>query len=223
MNSASVSRHLTEDICLENRECSPEFFSSFFPQLFYDFEDDPRRYADCDDFMFGSQFLVANVVEPGQRERRVYLPHNAEGWYDFHSGAHHPGGCEIVVSAPLDRIPLFARGGAIVPLTRPDPTTRSHDEPSRHLRVFPPTGHGRAAFALYEDDGISLRYRDGEFAEVLFELRTTTSAIALTAQARGRYELPYRGITVELPSNERRKLSLSGQGITLTSVCSVPA
>ena len=191
--------------------------------LFYDFEDDPRAYADCDDFMFGSQLLVANVVEPGQRERRVYLPDNAQGWYDFHSGGHHPGGCEIVVSAPLDRIPLFARSGAIVPLTSPDPSTRLHDEPSRHLRVFPPTGAGQATFALYEDDGISLRYRDGEFAEVLFELRTTTSAIALTAQARGRFALAYRGITVELPSNERRKLSLFGQGITLTSVPSVPA
>jgi alpha-glucosidase len=191
--------------------------------LFYDFEDDPRTYADCDDFMFGSQLLVANVVEPGQRERRVYLPQNAEGWYDFHSGAHHPGGCEIVVSAPLDRIPLFARGGAIVPLTSSDPSNQLHDEPSRHLRVFPPAGDGQAAFALYEDDGISLGYRDGEFAEVLFELRTTSSAIALTAQARGRYVLPYRGITVEFPSSERRKLSLSGQGITLTSVGSAPA
>ena len=186
--------------------------------LFYEFEDDPRAYADCDDFMFGSQLLVANVVEPGQRERRVYLPHNTDGWYDFHSGAFHSGGSEIVVPAPLDRIPLFAPAGAIVPLTSSDPPTRLHDEPSRHLRVFPPTGIGNATFALYEDDGISLRYRDGEFAEILFELHTTASAIALTARCRGSYVLPYRGITVELPANERRNLSLSGQGIRLSSL-----
>src|SRR5207237_10176660 len=122
--------------------------------LFYDFEDDPRAYADCDDFMFGSQLLVANVVEPGQRERRVYLPHNAGGWCDFHSGAFHSGGCDIVVSAPLDRIPLFARAGAIIPLTSLDPSTRLPDEPSRHLRVGPPAESGHARIALYEDDGI---------------------------------------------------------------------
>ena len=191
--------------------------------LFYDFEDDPRAFTDCDDFMFGPQLLVANVVEPGLRERRVYLPRNAEGWYDFHSGRFHSGGCEIVVSAPLDRIPLFARSGAIVPLTSPDPSTRLHDEPSRHLRVFPPTGAGQATFALYEDDGISLRYRDGEFAEVLLELHATAATLTLTAQTRGRYALPYRGITVELPSNEQRKLTLMGEGITLTSVGSLPA
>ena len=186
--------------------------------LFYDFEDDPRAYADCDDFMFGSQLLVANVVEPGQCDRRVYLPRNAEGWYDFHSGAHHAGGSEIVVPAPLDRIPLFAPAGAIVPLTSPDPSTQLHDEPSRHIRVFPPIGAGQATFALYEDDGISLRYRDGEYTEVQFELHATTSAISLTAQSRGDYVLPHRLITVELPSSERRTLSLFGQGIALSRV-----
>ena len=106
----------------------------------------------------------------------------------------------------------------MIPLTSPDPSTRLHDEPSRHLHVFPPTGAGQATFALYEDDGISLGYRDGEFAEVLFELHTTASAIALTARCRGSYVLPYRGITVELPTNERRNLSLSGQGIRLSSL-----
>ena len=39
-----------------NRSCGP---------LCYEFEDDPRAFADCDDFMLGPQLLVANVVEPG--------------------------------------------------------------------------------------------------------------------------------------------------------------
>ena len=185
------------------------------PIFFYDFEDDPRAYADCDDFMFGSQLLVANVVEPGQRERRVYLPDNAQGWYDFHSGAHHPGGCEIVVSAPLDRIPLFARSGAIVPLTSPDPSTRLHDEPSRHLRVFPSRDTASATFGLYEDDGISLRYRDGDSAEVVFDLQTTATEIMLSATVTGRYELPYRDVTVEFPPGEKRRISRNGTGVGL--------
>ena len=102
--------------------------------LCYEFEHDPRAYADCDDFMFGPQLLVANVVERGARERRVYLPTCDAGWYDFYTGEHHAGGRDIVVPAPLDHIPLFARAGAIIPMTGRDDFAMLHDEPSRQLR-----------------------------------------------------------------------------------------
>ena len=81
--------------------------------LFYDFDADPRAFDDCDDFMLGPDLLIANVVEPGQRERSVYLPQGVEGWYDFHTGTYYAAGSEITVEAPLDRIPMFARAGAI--------------------------------------------------------------------------------------------------------------
>jgi len=184
--------------------------------LFYDFASDPRAFEDCDDFMFGAQLLVANVVEPGQRERRVYLPQGVEGWYELHTGAYFPGGGEAVVAAPLDRIPLFAPAGAMIPLTGRDDFARLHDEPSRHLRVFP---HriGRSSFALYEDDGISLRYRDGEHAEVGFELEATPALVSISARVTGRHRLPYDKITVGLPTNEKRRVSLRGEGVTLVA------
>jgi len=182
--------------------------------LFYDFEGDPRAFQDSDDFMFGSQLLVASVVEPGQRERRVYLPEGVEGWYDFHSGAYHPSGSEIVVPAPLDRLPLFAPAGAMIPMTGREASLKLHDEPSRHLRVFAPRS-GRSSFTLYEDDGLSLRYRDGEYAKVTFELDATPEQISLAARVKGRYALPYKEIAVELPALEQRKVSLRGEGVAL--------
>jgi alpha-glucosidase len=184
--------------------------------VFYDFEDDPRAFQDSDDFMFGSQLLVASVVEPGQRERRVYLPEGVEGWYDFHSGAYHRGGSEIIVPAPLDRIPLFAPAGAMIPMTGREPSRKLHDEPSRRLRVFAPRS-GRSSFTLYEDDGLSLRYRDGEYAEVTFDLDATPEQISLAACVKGRYALPYQEIAVELPALEERKVSLRGEGVALVN------
>jgi alpha-glucosidase len=183
--------------------------------LFYDFDADPRAYDDCDDFMFGPQLLVSNVVEPGQRERRVYLPRGPAGWYDVGTGAYHGAGADVVADAPLDRVPMFAPAGAMIPVTDGAASAHLHDEPSRRLLAFPPRGDGRAAFMLYEDDGISLRYRDGEHAEVAFELATTSSRIVLTACVSGAYALPYDRIVVELPSSERRELSLAGAGIAL--------
>jgi alpha-glucosidase len=184
--------------------------------LFYEFEQDSRTFADSDDFMFGPHLLVANVVEQGARERRVYLPHNDDGWYDYHTGRHLEGGQEVVVPAPLDHIPLFARGGAILPLTARDDFTQLHDEPSRQLRLFPARHESRAGFVLYEDDGIGLGYRDGNYAEVEFEMRTGSEEIQVMARKTGRYPLPYRNIDVVLPTNEKRKLSLHGHGVDLS-------
>ena len=49
---------------------------------------------------------------------------------------------------PLDRILMFARAGAMVPLTGRDEFSALHDEPSRHLRAFPAYGPASATFAL---------------------------------------------------------------------------
>ena len=96
--------------------------------LFYEFEHDPRAFADSDDFMFGPHLLVANVVEQGARERRVYLPHNDDGWYDYYTGRHLEGGQEVVVPAPLDHIPLFARARRDLAADR---ARRLHSAPRR--------------------------------------------------------------------------------------------
>ncbi len=69
--------------------------------------------------MFGPDILVAPVTEFGARQRRVYLPAGAD-WTHPDSGGRHPGGRHVTVDAPLERIPLFIRDDADIPLS-PDP------------------------------------------------------------------------------------------------------
>jgi alpha-glucosidase len=57
---------------------------------FLDHEHDPQTFEECDDFLLGRDLLVASVVEPDQRQRRVWLPENCSGWYDFYSGSGSP-------------------------------------------------------------------------------------------------------------------------------------
>ena len=112
---------------------------------------------------------------------------------------------------------MLAAAGAIVPMTAAGTFTRLHDEPSRHVRVFPPLQEGTVTFTLYEDDGLTLRYRDGLYAEVTFTLEATATELALTARVLGAYPLPYREIAVEIPTQERRRLRLRGEGVTLVA------
>ena len=182
---------------------------------FFEFDTDPRTFEDSDDFMLGPNLLVASVVEPAQRQRRVYLPKGPARWFDFWTGRAHAGGREIVVAAPLARVPLFAPAGAMIPFTDSNAYDELHDERSRQLRVFAAEGEGASGFVLYEDDGISRAYERGDFAEIAFELRSTRRSIEIRARRTGRYEVA--PIRVVLPPRETRRLVLRGDGVRLTA------
>src|SRR5690606_11023586 len=64
---------------------------------------------------FGPALLVSPVHEPGARSREVYLPAGTD-WYDFHSGERQTGGGTISAAAPLARMPVFVKAGAIIPV-----------------------------------------------------------------------------------------------------------
>jgi alpha-D-xyloside xylohydrolase len=83
--------------------------------VFVDFPGDPRAWEVQDAFMFGPWLLVAPVTRYRARERRVYLPAGSR-WADAWTGDGFDGGQEITVAAALDRIPVFLRDGADLPI-----------------------------------------------------------------------------------------------------------
>ena len=83
--------------------------------LFFDYPEDKLTYDIDDAYLFGPDILAAPVTEYQQRSRDVYLP-AGESWIDAWTDAKHEGGDWITVAAPIDRIPLFLRDGASVPL-----------------------------------------------------------------------------------------------------------
>ncbi len=72
-------------------------------------------YEVDDEFLFGPDLLVAPVLHEGARSRKVYLPVGPR-WTDAWTGEGIEGGRWITVDAPLDRIPLFLRGDAKLPI-----------------------------------------------------------------------------------------------------------
>jgi len=101
----------------EQMECAASSGLPPMRPLFVDFPDDPRAWDVDDQFLFGPDILVAPVYQSGARERAVYLPFG--NWVDAWTGALHAGGTTITAEAPIERIPVFLREGAIIPIAAP--------------------------------------------------------------------------------------------------------
>ncbi|HBK47246.1 MAG TPA: alpha-xylosidase [Xanthomonadaceae bacterium] len=127
-----------------------------------DFPHDPKVADLNDEYLFGPSFLVAPISEFGATSRQVYLPAGTR-WIDFATGKRYEGGQAIDAAAPIERMPLFVRAGAIVPT---GPVQQYVDEqPDAPLTVVVYTGaDGR--FSLYEDAGTDYGYEKGEFSRI---------------------------------------------------------
>ncbi len=75
--------------------------------MFYEFAGDETCWNLYDQFMFGQRYLIAPILQLGQRERQVYLPEGT--WRNYFTQEVVEGKQTILVQAPLDEIPVFER------------------------------------------------------------------------------------------------------------------
>ncbi|PAW91473.1 MAG: alpha-glucosidase [Pedosphaera sp. Tous-C6FEB] len=127
--------------------------------LLWHHPNDPAAVACADQFLLGASLLVAPILRPEARVRSVYLP--VGQWFDFWSGELYDGGQHVLVEAVPEHIPVFVRGGSVVPTAAPRQFISGAADPVVNLHVWP---HGRSAFTWQEDDGESLGYERGELA-----------------------------------------------------------
>ncbi|MCH4565481.1 glycoside hydrolase family 31 protein [Halomonas sp. EGI 63088] len=177
---------------------------------FLDHEHDSRTFEECDDFLLGQDLLVASVVEKGQRYRDVYLPDNRDGWYDFHRHEWYGGGQTVTLPAPLEELPLLARAGSVIPTSsRIDYVDSSLDD-QRQLLVFPFKGVGQRKITIFDDDGESFSYRQGDCLHVIIDLKCDNHSIELNISKSGSWSPAYQGFVLQLPMGERRPLFVNG-------------
>ena len=142
---------------------SSEFGTPIQAPLVFYFQDDQIAQTIDDQYMFGPRLMVAPVYQPGQRSRKVYLPEG--GWFDWHTKAYtFSSGEWIDVDAPIDRIPVFVRDGAVIPMLTEAPQNTQNLAPrSLELHVFEGDYWGEDDYSyLNEDDGLTFRALEGK-------------------------------------------------------------
>jgi alpha-glucosidase/alpha-D-xyloside xylohydrolase len=172
---------------------------------------DDARAAECEDvYLWGESILVAPVLEPGATQRATYLPYGA--WWDYWSGERMEGGRAVTREVDLETLPLYVKAGSILPIGPVKQHTQEASTEPLKLRVYPGAD---GACALYEDDGSSFRYEQGEFTRIACTWTDEKRELTLMADPKGR--LPQgRLFHVEMVGRaESRQITLSGDAVSV--------
>jgi alpha-glucosidase len=134
------------------------------------------------------------------------------------------GGRHVLVPTPRDCIPVFARGGAVIPLWAGSPqTTQGHFPEEIVLRIIVPLEDGETISILHEDDGLTFAHRTGAFFRTTFRLTRAGTTLALAATVAGggfpefrrnRFRITFPGLPV-LPRLAAGEAVLEGYALVL--------
>jgi len=184
------------------------------------------------EFMVGPDLLVAAPPFPDKaNDYDAKLP--SSGWYDFWTGdrvgqSHAPpltdgqqpnSAARTFMSTAhihpdIASLPVFVRPGAILPIAPLVQSTGQRPEGPLKLRVFPGPN---CAGELYQDDGTSFAYKQGNFLRMTFSCNVakTNGTLAIhIGKPEGSYPAWWRQITVEVDGFSKRPLAVTVDGRT---------
>ena len=155
--------------------------------LYYTDPDAKDAYRCKNGYMFGSELLVCPVTsrcdaKTKRASTEVYLPKGR--WTHFFTGAVYKGGRTVRVHSDLNTIPVFAKAGAIVPLSL-DAGNGAGNPAQMELRLY----RGNNTFTLYEDDGETRAFEAGDCSKTVISIAEADDTLKVCVS--GGAEKPY--------------------------------
>ena len=178
--------------------------------MYIDYSHEQQAYRNPQQFMFGDLLLGAPITTPanpqGEASQKIWLP-GGELWYDLFTGQQYQGDTLLSATYPLERFPLFVKGGYPLPMQSYTPRMASTPLTQLIVRCYPGQEGCHNRYTLYEDDGISTEYEQGKYAETLLEYQKQNGQTHITIHpAQGTYKgQPLRrAYRIELPHTPKR-------------------
>lgn len=175
--------------------------------LAFDYPHDYKIYDGLyqNQYFFGPALLVA-PIESAKDLAKVYLPQGS--WYDFYTDHAYGGQQEMAVDCPMDRLPVFVKGSSII--TMAERAGKNVNDVGDTLEVHVYKGTQYNDFTLYEDDGESFNYENGEFSTRKISYTPHQNEIALEAP-NGKYPSAFKNLKVFLHGFDLQQVQVNGK------------
>jgi alpha-glucosidase len=186
--------------------------------------------ASSGEFLLGSDILVAPSPWPEQLDN-YFAEFPSENWYDYWTGekikpsappsnpaqqeVHTARGPVMLQLSPeLASLPVFARGGSILPIEPLVQSTNETPQGALTLRIYRGGNEDKCSGTLYLDDGKTYAYRTGAFLRMLFSCQTSADGVHLILSPHeGSYPAWWKQIRAEFYGwNAQRATILSNDG-----------
>ena len=130
--SAEMKYRLMPYVYAQAKECTEKGLP-MLRALFVEFPDDPGAWKVDDEYLFGSQILVAPLLEFGMTGRTVYLPEGK--WIDYQTEKVYEGGWHRIEAGSLPII-MLVRDGSVLPHLKLAQSTAEMDWSKMSLKVY---------------------------------------------------------------------------------------
>ena len=130
--SAEMKYRLMPYVYAQAKECTEKGLP-MLRALFVEFPDDPGAWKVDDEYLFGSQILVAPLLESGMTGRTVYLPEGK--WIDYQTEKVYEGGWHRIEAGSLPII-MLVRDGSVLPHLKLAQSTSEMDWSKMSLKVY---------------------------------------------------------------------------------------
>ncbi|CAG8110598.1 unnamed protein product [Penicillium salamii] len=191
--------------------------STVMRALAWEFPTDPSLAAVDTQFLLGPSIMVVPVLAPQATSVKGVFPglKNGEVWYDWYTqtAVDAEPGVNTTIPAPLGHIPVFVRGGSVLPMQQPKLTTKeSRESPWSLLAAL--SGNGTASGSVHVDDG------ESNVPEESLDVTFHVEASSLSAKATGSWKesTPLADITVLGVAKEPSSVEFNGKVIPASSV-----
>jgi alpha-glucosidase len=186
--------------------------STVMRALSWEFPNDPSLAAIDHQFLLGPSLMITPVLGQGMTSRGGIFPGVGDGekWYDWYTQevVNAQPGVNLTIDAPLGHIPVYIRGGAVLPQQEALYTTAESRNSSWSL-IAALDANGAATGQLYVDDGESIEPETDLFVDF------TVSESSLYASGRGLYPDTNKlaNITILGVQSAPSKVTLNGASI----------
>ena len=187
--------------------------------MYYHYPKCGAAYDVKNQFFFGSELMVAPITEERHpvshlAKTTAWIPDGE--WFDFFDGSHYSGlgGRKMNIYRTIEKYPVFAKSGAIVPMANyKDNVLCNSDDMT--VVVFPSADN---SFTLYEDAGDGNEFENGAYAKTLmtvkwdggaeFTINAAKGDLSLIPEKRS-WNIAFRGVNSDVSA----KVAVNGREV----------